>query len=126
MSIFLDLKILNRYVKYVFHAWIRTYVCKRYQFLNISKLFIIITLVGKLSYIYTRCHKIFYRCVQIFNYKSDSNEDIPLAHFEQKIRPPEPLTDPRAAIVFQPMARVSPACTKTNQQPVDWLGALEV
>ena len=58
MSIFLDLKILNRYVKYVFHAWIRTYVCKRYQFLNISKLFIIITLVGKLSYIISQWAKI--------------------------------------------------------------------
>ena len=45
-------------IKYVFHAWIRTYVCKRYQFLNISKLFIIITLVGKLSYIISQWAKI--------------------------------------------------------------------
>ena len=54
----------------------------------------------------------------IFNYKSDSNEDIPLAHIEPKIRPPEPITDPRAAIVFQPTAQASPACTKTNCWPV--------
>ena len=45
-------------IKYVFHAWIRMFVCKRYQFLNISKLFIIITLVGKLSYIISQWAKI--------------------------------------------------------------------
>ena len=73
-----------------------------------------------------RCHKVFYRCVPIFNYKSDSNEDIPLAYLEPKIRPPEPLTDPRAAIVFQPTAWASPACTKTNRRPVDQLEALDI
>ena len=58
--------------------------------------------------------------------KSDSNGDIHLAHIEPKIRPPEPLTDQRIAIVFQPMARASPAHTKTNRRSADRLGALEI
>ena len=37
-----------------------------------------------------------------------------LAHIESPITPPVLITDPRAAIVFQPMARVNAACTKTN------------
>ena len=47
-----------------------------------------------------RCCKKFFTCVQIFNHKSDSHEDIHLAHIGPKIRPPEPLTDQRIAIVF--------------------------
>ena len=53
--------------------------------------------------------------------KSDSNGDIHLAHIGPKIGPPEPLTDQQIAIVFQPMARASPAHTKTNRRPVDRL-----
>ena len=51
-----------------------------------------------------RCHKKFYTCLQIFNHNPESNEDINLAHIVPKIKPPEPLNDPHAAIVFQPMA----------------------
>ena len=65
-------------------------------------------------------------CDQNCFYNPESDEDIPLTYFEPEIRPPEPLTDPRAAIVFQPMARVSPACTKTNRRPVDRLETLQI
>ena len=75
---------------------------------------------------YVRYPKKNFTCVQIFNMKSDSNEDIHLAHTEPKIRPPEPLTDQRIAIVFQPMAWASPAHTKTNQWCGDRPGTLEV
>ena len=75
---------------------------------------------------YLRNPKKFYTCVQIFNMKLDSNGDIYLAHIEPKIRPPEPLTDQRTAIVFQPMAWTSPAHNKTNWQSVDRLDTLEV
>ena len=53
--------------------------------------------------VWVRCHKNFYSCVQIFYVKSDSNEDIHLAHVEPKIKSPEPLYDPHTAIVYQPM-----------------------
>ena len=66
-----------------------------------------------------RCHKTFYTCLQIFYYNPESKEDIHLAHIELPITSPKTLTDPRAAIVFQPMARASPAHTKTNRRPVD-------
>ena len=69
----------------------------------------------------TRCHKKFYTCLQICYYNPESKEDIYLAHIELPITSPQPLTDPRAAIVFQPTARASPAHTKTNRRPVDWL-----
>ena len=68
-----------------------------------------------------RCHKNFFSHYQKFNYKRFSKEDIYLAHIEPPITPPEPLSDPRAAIVFQPTARASAACTKTNRRPVDRL-----
>ena len=48
----------------------------------------------------TRCHKNFYSCVQIFNIKSNSIEDIHLAHIEPKIKPPEPLDDPHTTDLF--------------------------
>ena len=76
--------------------------------------------------IYIRCRKNFYTCLQIFNHNPESNEDINLAHIVPKIKPPEPLNDPHAAIVFQPTAWASPAHTKTNRWRVDRLGALEV
>ena len=72
-----------------------------------------------------RCSKNFYIWFEIFNHKSNSNEDIHLAHIEPLITSVDPLTDHRATIVFQPMARASPASTKTNWQPDDQLGALE-
>ena len=75
---------------------------------------------------YLRCRKNFYTCLQIFNHNPESNEDINLAHIVPKIKPPEPLNDPLAAIVFQPTAWASPAHTKTNRWRVDRLGALEV
>ena len=68
-----------------------------------------------------RCSKTFYTCLQIFYYNPESKEDIHLAHIELPITSPKTLTDPRAAIVFQPMARASPAHTKTNRRPVDRL-----
>ena len=77
------------------------------------------------SHMSIRYPKKFYSCVQIFNMKSDSNGDIHLAHIEPKIRPPEPPSDQRIAIVFQPMARASLAHTKTNWRSVDRLEALE-
>ena len=72
-----------------------------------------------------RCSKNFYIWFEIFNHKSNSNEDIHLAHIEPLITSVDPLTDHRATIVFQPMARASPASTKTNRRPDDQLGALE-
>ena len=72
-----------------------------------------------------RCSKNFYIWFEIFNHKSNSNEDIHLAHIEPLITSVDPLTDHRATIVFQPMARASPASTKTNWRPDDQLGALE-
>ena len=42
----------------------------------------------------------FFSSVQIFNHKSNSNEDIHLAHIEPKIRSLEPLTDQRIADLF--------------------------
>ena len=75
---------------------------------------------------YIRCHKKFYTCLQIFYYNPESKEDIYLAHIELPITSPQPLTDPRAAIVFQPTARASPAHTKTNRRPVDWLELEEI
>ena len=67
----------------------------------------------------SRCHKKFYTCLQIFYYNPESKEDIHLAHIELPITSPKTLTDPRAAIVFQPMAQASPARTKTNRRPDD-------
>ena len=58
---------------------------------------------------------------QMFDHNPESKEDIHLAHIELPITSPKTLTDPRAAIVFQPMARASPARTKTNRRPVDRL-----
>ena len=43
----------------------------------------------------------------------------------KKTKSLEPLAYERIAIVFQPMARASPASTKTNWRPDDQLGALE-
>ena len=73
-----------------------------------------------------RGHKKFSSSVQIFIYNPESKEDIHLAHIELPITSPKTLTDPRAAIVFQPMARASPAHTKTNRRSVDRLEALEI
>ena len=80
----------------------------------------VVALSGIHGSIWPRCRKKFYTCVPIFNHKSNSNEDIHLAHIEPKIRSLEPLTDERIAIVFQPTARASPAHTKTNRQPHNW------
>ena len=64
--------------------------------------------------------------LQIFNHKSNSNEEIHLAHIELPVRLPESLTDHQIAIVFQPTAWASPACIKTNQQPDDQLEVEEI
>ena len=40
------------------------------------------------------------KCDQNCFYNPESDEDIPLTYFEPEIRPPEPLTDPRAADLF--------------------------
>ena len=61
---------------------------------------------------------------EIFNHKSNSNEDIHLAHIEPLITSVDPLTDHWATIVFQPMARASPASTKTNWRPVRGSGVV--
>ena len=58
---------------------------------------------------------------QIFNHNPESKEDIHLAHIEPKKFSFKPITDHRDAIVFQPMAQASPACTKTNRRPDDQL-----
>ena len=58
--------------------------------------------------------------------KSDSSEDIHLAHIEKKTKSLEPLAYERIAIVFQPTARASPAHTKTNRRSAHRLGALEI
>ena len=55
----------------------------------------------------------------IFIYNPESKEDIHLAHIEKNIFSFKPITDHRDAIVFQPMAQASPACTKTNRRPDD-------
>ena len=68
----------------------------------------------------------FYTCAQIFNHKSNSNEDIHLAHIEPPNRPAKPLTNQRIVIVFQPTAWASPAHAKTNRRSADRLGALEI
>ena len=73
-----------------------------------------------------RGHKKFSSSVQIFIYNPESKEDIHLAHIELPITSPQPLTDPRAAIVFQPTARASPARTKTNRWSAHRLEALEI
>ena len=73
----------------------------------------------------TRCHKFFLSRYQKFNYKQFSKEDNYSAHIEPQITPPEPITDPRATILFQPMAQANAARTKTNRRPVDRLRALE-
>ena len=76
--------------------------------------------------LYENLFRIFLNMIQTFNMKSDSIEDIHLALIEPKIRPPEPLTDQWITIVFQPIARASPAPTKTNRRSVDRLEALEI
>ena len=75
-------------------------------------------LLSMTHYMYIRCHKKISSRGLIFIYNPESKEDIHLAHIELPITSPQPLTDPRAAIVFQPTARASPAHTKTYRRCV--------
>ena len=65
-------------------------------------------------------------CHWIFNMKSDSNEDIHLAHIEPKIRSLEPLTYQRIADLFWCGLDWPGPLAEKQWRSVDQLRALEV
>ena len=69
---------------------------------------------------------IFFSSVQIFNHKSNSNEDIHLVHIEPKIRSLEPLTYQRIADLFWCGLDQPRPLAEKQWRSADRLGALEI